>query len=82
MSPRINTARFKSKERNVNVIQCCAPTNIDNEEATQEFYDTLQPVLNEMPRGYTNILIGDMKANVGSDNAGREEVTGTMTLEI
>ena len=72
MSPRIITARFKSKGRNVNVIECYASTNSDNEEAKQEFYNRLQPVLDEMPRRDIKILMGDMNAKVGSDNAGRQ----------
>ena len=39
VSPRIITARFKSIERNVSVIQCCAPTNGDYKEAKEEFYN-------------------------------------------
>ena len=74
VSPRIITARFKSKGRNVNVIECYASTNSDNEEAKQEFYNRLQPVLDEMPRRDIKILMGDMNAKVGSDNAGRHEI--------
>ena len=81
MSPRIITARFKSIGRNVSVIQCCAPTNGDNEEAKEEFYNRLQNVLDETPRRDIQILMGDTNAKVGSYNTGREEILGKHGLE-
>ena len=76
VSPRIVTARFKSKGRNVNVIQSYDPTNSDNEETKQGCYDRLQSGQDEMPWRYIKIIIGDTNASVGSDNAGREKSHG------
>ena len=41
-----------------------------------DFYEQLQVVLEQVPRRYVKIVMGDMNARVGSDNTGREEVMG------
>ena len=53
------------------------PTNIADEERKEEFYQQLQAVLDRVPRRDIVIVMGDMNAKVGSDNAGREHVMGT-----
>ena len=50
VSPRIITARFNTKGRQVTPINCYAPTNNTTDELKQEFYDSLQGVLD--PRGF------------------------------
>ena len=76
--PRIISATFKTNSTRVklNIIQCYAPTN-DNEEATKaEFYDRLQNVLNKLSERDMNIIMGDFNAKIGSDNTGYEEIMG------
>ena len=47
VSPRIITARFATKKKNIsiNAIQCYAPTNDAEDEKKEEFYDQLQSVV-------------------------------------
>ena len=76
MSPRIITARFNSKGRKVTLINCYAPTNNTTDELKQEFYDSLQGVLDHTPRRDIRILMGDLNAKTGSNNTGRERTMG------
>ena len=74
VSPRIITARFNSKGRKVTLINCYAPTNNTTDELKQEFYDSLQGVLDHTPWRDIRILMGDLNAKIGSDNTGRERI--------
>ena len=70
------TARFSSKWRNMTVIQCYAPTNSNEEEIKEEFYEELQAVMNKESSRDIAIVMGDMNAKVGCENTGIETVIG------
>ncbi|CAI2725223.1 unnamed protein product [Schistosoma spindalis] len=76
--PRIIKASFKTKKTGItmNVIQCYAPTNDDNEDAKDQFYDRLQSIVEKCPTKDLTILMGDLNAKVGIDNTGYEEIMG------
>ncbi|XP_078357393.1 uncharacterized protein LOC144642296 [Oculina patagonica] len=78
VSPRIITARFatKKKDISINIIQCYAPTNDAEDEKKEEFYDQLQSVVNKQGDKDVTILMGDLNAKVGADNTGYERVMG------
>ena len=84
VSPRIITARFNSKGRKVTLINCYAPTNNTTDELKQEFYDSLQGVLDHTPRRDIRILMGNLNAKIGSDNTGRERFmeSGSLTCAL
>lgn len=77
ISERIILARFRSKLRNIVVIQCYAPTD-DMRYAEQKdlFYHQLEDTITTCRRGDIKIVMGDFNAKVGTDNQGFEEVMG------
>ena len=80
VSPRIMTARFNSKGRKVTFIQCYSPTNDADEETKQNFYDSLQATVNELPKRDIMLVMGDFNAKIGKDNIGKETIMGTHAM--
>ena len=75
INDRLITARFNSKFCKLTIIQCYAPTNEAEEDDKNDFYDQLQAVFDQVPR-HMILVIGDLKAKVGTDNANIEQVIG------
>ncbi|XP_056022059.1 craniofacial development protein 2-like [Ostrea edulis] len=76
VSPRLMAARFHSKGRKTTVIQCYAPTYVTQEEEKEDFYSSLQSVLDRTPRRDMKIVMGDLNAKVGDDNTGKVFIMG------
>ena len=76
VSPRIITARFNSRGRKVTILQCYAPTNTSSLESKEEFYEQIQATMDKIPKRDLQILMGDLNANVGSDNTDKEVIMG------
>ena len=72
VSPRILMARFNSKGRKVAIINCYAPTNNTADGQKEEFYGSLQVVLDHAPRRDIKILLGNFNAKICHDNTGKE----------
>ena len=76
VSPRLLSARFYSKGRNITIIQGYAPTNAAEEEEKADFYSSLQSLYDRSPRRDIKIVMGDMNAKVGDNNTHRESIMG------
>ncbi|VDP39942.1 unnamed protein product [Schistosoma mattheei] len=70
--PRIIKVSFKTKKDGIsmNVIQCYAPNYDYNEDAKNQFCDTLQSIVEKCPTKNLTILMGDLNAKIGMDNTG------------
>ena len=75
-SDRIATIRMQCKPVNMTVLQLYAPTSTAEEEEMEEFYEKVQHVVDEIPRGDVLYVIGDWNAKVGQD-----ETNGTAQPE-
>ncbi|VDP53709.1 unnamed protein product [Schistosoma margrebowiei] len=75
---RIIKASFKTKKDGIlmNIIQCYAHTNDNNDIINDQFYDRLQSIVEKCPRKDLTILMGDLNAKVGIDNTGYEDIMG------
>ena len=76
VSDRIITARLASKCQNTTVIQVYAPTDAAEEEDKEEFYNQLQAAFEKQKRRDVTLVMGDFNAQLGPDNANKEEVMG------
>ena len=76
VSDRILVARFRTRARNVSIVQVYAPTNVADDITKDCFYEQLSATLDSLPRGDISFLMGDLNAKVGSDNTGREHIMG------
>ena len=78
VSDRIATTRLQCKPVNMTVLQVYAPTSTTEEEEREEFYEKVQHVVDEIPRGDVLNVIGGWNAKVGQDET--NGTTGTFGL--
>ena len=76
VSDRIITARFRSRVRNITIIQCYAPTNVKHDSLKEAFYSELSATYKCVPKGDIIIVMGDFNASVGERNAHVQHIMG------
>jgi exonuclease III len=67
VTERIITARFQGHARNINIVQCYAPTERAEIEIKQSFCAQLQEVYNKMKKTDIVVVMEDLNAQVGND---------------
>ena len=72
VSESIITVRFESEFQKVTLVQCYAPTNVDEQQEKDDYYRQLQGGMDNVPGRGIVLVIGDINAKLGSDNTGRE----------
>jgi len=76
VNSRLIKIRMKGKQINTTIIQCYSPTNDNDEDTNDEFYERLQAKLENTPRHDMKIVMGDLNAKVGGDNTTYERAMG------
>jgi exonuclease III len=82
ISERIVLVRFKTKIRNLTVIQCYGPTEMTEKEKEEEFYQQLSETIATATKRDVIIVVGNMNAKVGSNNEGLEHVMGRHGMKM
>lgn len=76
INERIIVARFRTRVRNLTIVQCYAPTDAAELQDKENFYSQLNAVVDKIPKGDIKIYMGDFNAKIGSDNSSYEPVMG------
>lgn len=76
ISDRIITAQFKTRVRNIYLVQCYAPTEQADAQEKDNFYGQLGEVLARIKKKDIKIVMGDLNAKIGCENEGLEKVMG------
>ncbi|XP_047106116.1 craniofacial development protein 2-like [Schistocerca piceifrons] len=74
------TGRFKSKVRNVTLIQYYDPTETSEIEKEEEFYYLLRETVRKVSKKDILIVMGDIIAKVWDNNEGLEQIMGVQGL--
>ena len=79
ISPRLLRARFRSPQARLTMIVAYAPTLASDDAVHDEFYDSLDSLLNTIPRHDITIPLGDFNAHIGSRAPEFRNVLGPWT---
>jgi len=76
VSESIILARFKTKIRNLTIVQCYAPIEMTDKDMKEEFYQKLSETITTVRKRDAIIVMGDMNAKFGPNNEGLEHIMG------
>jgi len=76
VSETIILTRFKTKIRDLTIIQCYAPTETADKDMKEKFYKQLHETITAVRKRDVIIVTGDMNAEIGSNSEGLEHVMG------
>ncbi len=76
ISERLLYAQFDSRYARMSVVVAYAPTEDAEEEVKDSFYESLQTIIDTIPKHDVLLVLGDMNAKIGADNEHHERVMG------
>lgn len=76
---RLCYVRIEGKPLNLSIICAYAPTEVDDQEVKDKFYDDLETEYEKTPKQDILIILGDMNAQIGKENY-IKEVAGLQTI--
>jgi hypothetical protein len=76
ISDRVITVRLQARYSKVTLIQVYVPTNAASDQDKDKFYEQLQNVLDATPEHDMKLIMGDVNAQIGTDNDSCEKVMG------
>ncbi|XP_058448607.1 craniofacial development protein 2-like [Malaya genurostris] len=76
ISERIIVAWFRTRVRNLTIIQTYAPTDAADLQDKENFYSQLNATVDRIPKVDIMICMGDFNAKIGSDNSNYERTMG------
>ena len=76
VNERLITARIQGKHGSITVVHCYSPTNDSSEYEKDQFYSSLPTVSEHVPYHDVLVVMGDLNAKIGNENAGLERATG------
>ena len=76
ISEWIILARFKTKIRNLTIIQCYAPREMTDKDMKGKFYQQLHETITAVQKRDVILVMGDMNAKIGSNSEGLEHLMG------
>ena len=83
ISDRILSIRLQGKPQNITLIQIYAPTTAADEEEIENFYNSLQIVMDKISSKDITIIMGDFNAKVGTERTDEEKyIVGPHSLGI
>ena len=75
------TARFRSRVRNISIIQCYAPTEQASNTEKDDFYNQLSTIYNKTSHGSIVMVMDDLNAKIWQDNYILKHVMVTTTAK-
>ncbi|XP_038221620.1 craniofacial development protein 2-like, partial [Zerene cesonia] len=69
ISDRISVLRLKSKFFNITLLNTYAPTELADDATKDDFYEELDQVYDDIPEYDAKILLGDLNAKIGREEA-------------
>jgi exonuclease III len=79
INERICNIRIKGKYNNVSLVNMYAPTEDKAGTESENFYEELQSVIDQIPKSDTILVLGDANAKLGKEDI-YKEVNGKYTL--